>query len=174
MSAVGARELLDRLSVSPVRLRALLAGLTEDALRTAPPVGGFAPIEDAWHLRDLEAEGHLVRLRRILAEEQPSLVSIDGDRLALERGYLARELGRALDEFAQYREESLALLGGLPAQAWSRGAIFEGKPITLLELVSAMADHDETHLAALTRELAAPQTRGEPSHSAPGAELASA
>jgi hypothetical protein len=153
MSADSTRELLNRLSVAPVRLRALLATLPEGALRAAPSSGGFAPIEDAWHLRDIEAEGNFLRIRRILAEEQPVLASIDGDRLALERQYLERELGSALDEFAQYREASLGLLGDLSDEAWSRTAVFEDRPITLRDLVTAIAAHDESHLGALSLEL---------------------
>lgn len=153
MSADSTRELLNRLSVAPVRLRALLATLPEAALRAAPSTGGFAPIEDAWHLRDIEAEGQFLRIRRILAEERPVLASIDGERLAIERQYLQRELGSALDEFAQYREASLGLLGELSEEAWARTAFFEDRQVTLRELVTSIAEHDESHLGALSLEL---------------------
>ena len=149
MAATFMRPLLDQLTVSPVRLRALLTSLSESALRSAPSGVGFAPIEDAWHLRDIEAEGHFLRIRRILAEERPMLASIDGERLARERHYLEREVGTALDEFAQYREASVELLGPLGEEAWSRTAIFEDRVISLRELVKAMAEHDESHLAPL-------------------------
>jgi hypothetical protein len=141
------------LTVSPVRLRVLLTGLSELALRSAPPGGGFAPIEDAWHLRDIEAEGYFLRIRRILTEERPVLHSIDGEKLAHERHYLQRELGTALDEFAQYREASIGLLGPLAEGAWLRTAILEDRILSLRELVTAMAEHDESHLAALTAQL---------------------
>jgi DinB superfamily len=154
MSATFVRDLLDRLAVSPVRLRALLMSVSDATLRSTPHGGGFAPIEDAWHLRDIEAEGHFVRIQRILAEEQPVLVSIDGEELARERRYLARELGTALDEFAQYREASVGLLGTLSEEAWLRSAIFEDHKVSLRELVTAMADHDESHLAPLATLLA--------------------
>ena len=162
MPLMPVRELLDRLSVSPVRLRALLTSLTESALRMAPPAGGFAPIEDAWHLRDIEVEGHFPRIRRILAEESPVLASIDGDRLAVERQYRQRELRAALDEFAQYREASLDVLGALAEEAWSRRAIFQDRSISLRELVIAIAEHDDSHLDALTAELNAPSTPDDP------------
>jgi hypothetical protein len=153
MSASFVRPLLDKLTVSPVRLRALLTSLSESALRLTPPGGGFAPIEDAWHLRDIEAEGYFLRIRRILAEERPVLASIDGERLARERRYLERELGTALDEFAQYREASVELLGPLAEDAWLRTAIFEDRVVSLRDLVTAMAEHDESHLAPLTARL---------------------
>lgn len=165
MPPISVRELLDRLSVSPVRLRALLTSLSESALRTSPPGGGFAPIEDAWHLRDIEVEGHFSRIRRILAEDSPVLTSIDGDRLAVERRYRDRELGTALDEFAQFREASLGVLGTLAEDAWSRRAIFQEHSISLRELVDAMAEHDESHLSTLCAELNE-QTTAEKSHAA--------
>src|ERR1700733_13181251 len=149
MSGTVMRPLLDQLTVSPVRLRALLTSLSETALRSAPSEGGFAPIEDAWHLRDIEAEGHFLRIRRLLAEEQPVLSSIDGEQLARERRYLERELGAALDSFAQHREATVALLGGLPEDAWRRRATFEGRLVTLGDLVIAMAEHDDSHLVPL-------------------------
>ena len=149
MSTLFVRQLLDRLATSPVRLRAILTSLSESALRSAPPEGGFAPIEDAWHLRDIEAEGHSHRIRRILAEEHPVLVSIDGERLARERRYLARELGTALDEFAQHRDSSIQLLEGLLEDDWLRNATFEGRILNLRELATAMAEHDESHLRPL-------------------------
>lgn len=163
MSPNSVRELLDRLSVSPVRLRALLTSLSESALRTAPPAGGFAPIEDAWHLRDIEVEGHFPRIRRMLAEDTPVLAPIDGDQLAVERRYLERELGAALDEFAQYREASLGVLGALAEEAWSRRAMFQDRSVSLRELVVAMAEHDESHLSALGMELG-DRTANEPSY----------
>jgi len=168
MSATFLRPLLDQLTVSPVRLRALLTSLSESALRSAPPGGGFAPIEDAWHLRDIEAEGHCLRIRRILAEERPVLVSIDGERLARERNYVERELGTALDEFAQYREASVELLGPLVEEAWSRTAIFEDRVISLRELVTAMAEHDESHLAPLAAQFSgARKLAGDPCEAVP-------
>jgi hypothetical protein len=153
MSETFVRPLLDRLAASPVRLRALLTSMSDAALRTAPRSGGFAPIEDAWHLRDVEAEGHFLRIRRILAEDRPVLASIDGEQLARERRYLERELRTALDEFAQYREASLGLLGALSDGAWLRSAIFEDRNVSLRDLVAAMLEHDEAHLAALAAQL---------------------
>jgi hypothetical protein len=167
MSLIPVRELLDRLSVSPVRLRALLTSLSESALRTALPLGGFAPMEVAWHLRDIEVEGHFPRIRRILAEESPVLTPIDGDRLAVERRYLERELGAALDEFAQFREASLCVLGTLAEDAWSRRAVFQERSISLRELVDAMAEHDEAHLKALIPECHERTTPEEPYATAP-------
>jgi hypothetical protein len=130
VSHLFVRQLLDRLAAPPLRLRALLTSLSELALRAAPPSGGFAPIGDAWHLRDTEAEGHVPRIRRILAEKQPIPASIDGDRPALERRYLERELETAIEEFAQYRDASVALLGALPEDAWSP-ADFRGPDLEL-------------------------------------------
>jgi hypothetical protein len=146
----------------------MLSRLPEASLRAVPPGGGFAPIEDAWHLRDIEAEGHFLRIRRILAEEHPTLASIDGERLARERRYLERELGTALDEFAQYREASVGLLGPLAEDAWLRTAIFEDRTLNLRELATAMAEHDESHFVTLNAQLGgARKLEGEPHETVP-------
>jgi hypothetical protein len=67
---------------------------------------------------------------------------------------LERELGTALDEFAQYREAAVGLLGPLTEEAWSRTAVFEDRLLSLRDLVTAMAEHDEEHLAPLTATVA--------------------
>jgi hypothetical protein len=102
--------------------------------------------------RGIEIEGHFPRIRRILAEKSPVLTPIDGDRLATERRYLERELGAALDEFAQFREATLGVLGTLGEDVWSRRAVFQERSISLRELVVAMAVHDESHLEVLVAE----------------------
>jgi hypothetical protein len=136
------------LSVSPVHLRPLLTRRPERVLRTAPPSGGFAPIEDAWHLRDIEVDGRSPRIRRTLAEDSPFLTCIDGERPAAERRCLERALRAARDEFAQFREATLGVLVTLSEDAWSRHAVFQEQSISLRELVVAMAEHDESHLVA--------------------------
>ena len=98
------------------------------------------------------------------------LVSINGEELARERQYLTRELGTALDEFAQYREASIGLLGTLSEEAWSRSATFEDRSVSLRELVTAMVDHDESHLGALANLLAAGRYEG--AHVSEGASAA--
>ena len=57
-------ELLDRLGVMPALLRDVAAALA-DVTQRRPAAGGFAFVEHAWHLADLEREGYGTRISRL-------------------------------------------------------------------------------------------------------------
>jgi DinB superfamily len=143
-------ELLARLSEMPALLREVAAALDETARRRRPAGGGFAIVEHAWHLADLEREGYGARISRLLAETAPALPDFDGDRIARERGYLAGEVGLALEVFAGARRRNLERLAGLDAAALARRGTQEGVgEITLGRVPRMMAAHDAGHLAEL-------------------------
>jgi hypothetical protein len=58
-------DLSIRLAAMPALLRRVAAALTDAAARTPGPDGGFAFVEHAWHLADLEREGYRARITRI-------------------------------------------------------------------------------------------------------------
>ena len=149
MEPANCTSLLERLAATPQALQRALRELPDGKLRVRPAPGSFAPIEVAWHLHDIECEGWLARLRRILDEPTPVLASIDGDRLAVERAYLTLELEPALTQFAEARRQSLQILRALPPHRWSWSGIFEGQPLTLTRLAELMIQHDADHLAEL-------------------------
>jgi hypothetical protein len=78
-------ESLDRLAAMPSVLEAALAGATDGELRIRVAHDGFCLVEQACHLRDLEREGYLVRLERMLGESHPVLAGFEGDVVARER-----------------------------------------------------------------------------------------
>ena len=51
------------------------------------PSEPFTPIEQVCHVRDIEVDGYHVRFRRTLQESNPTLLTLDGERLARERRY---------------------------------------------------------------------------------------
>jgi DinB family protein len=119
------------------------AGAT--ALGRRGPGGTFSLREQACHLRDLEREGYLVRVRRILAEESPVLEHFDGDAVARARDYPAQDARAAARDFATARADLVALLEPLDARAAAREARFGGQRITLAELVAMIEAHDRGH-----------------------------
>src|SRR5215470_1921827 len=54
--------------------------------------GAPSPVEQCWHLADLEREGYGSRIRRLLDESNPVLPDFDGARVARERKYAERRL----------------------------------------------------------------------------------
>jgi DinB superfamily len=111
---------LNTLAETPIRLRDLFERIDLAKIRIKPNQSLFSPLEDVWHLYDIEREGYLVRIRRILIEESPILENLDGDRMAVERHYNDLELTAAIAGFSAARAESSRLLQGLPAEAWLR------------------------------------------------------
>ena len=149
-------ELLARLGVMPALLRDVAAALADVTRR--PASGGFALVEHAWHLADLEREGYDTRITRLLAEDGPALPDFDGDRIAREREYLRGDVALALNVFAQARARNLERLAALDAAALARRGTQDGVgAITLGRVPRMMEAHDAGHaeeLAALVAELA--------------------
>ena len=145
----------DCLAAMPRFVEEAVAAADADALARPGPGGTFSLTGQACHLRDLEREGYLVRVRRILAEEEPVLAGFDGDAVARERDYPAQDARQAARDFAAARAELVALLGSVDAVRALRTAVFDGRRITLSALVEMIEEHDRGHreeIAALRVE----------------------
>jgi hypothetical protein len=113
------------------------------------PSEPFTPIEQVWHVRDIEIDGYHERLRRTLQESNPLLASIDGETLAKERSYATRDSGEAFAAFRHARGKTIELVSSLTPQQFARVAVFEGRAVTLRGLVHNLCSHDQQHLAGL-------------------------
>jgi hypothetical protein len=140
---------LQRVAAMPAFLQAAIDAAPPGALTARGSNGTFALVEQACHLRDLEREGYLVRVRRILAEEAPALEPFLGDVVARERDYLAQDAQRAARDFARARAELVALLAKATPRELARIATFEGERITLAGLVGMIEEHDAGHRAEI-------------------------
>ena len=140
------QALLATLRSTPAGLATLSAGLPAQAWKRAPAAGEWSLTEVICHLRDVERDVNLARIRRVLAEQNPFLVGEVTDVWVKERHCADQDGPQALVEFTAARKETLALLDGLQSE-WSRTArhaIFG--PTTLQELVGFMAGHDRAHV----------------------------
>ena len=142
---VGLTEAIERLGAMPAFLEAALEAASADELAFRPGEGEFSLTEQACHLRDLEREGYLARVRAILAEDTPSLADFDGTAVARERDYAAQNARAAARDFAAARRELAALLATLGPAELRRTARFDGRAITLEQLVAMILEHDRGH-----------------------------
>jgi len=148
MDALSDDALLHTLQQFPDRCAALVERCADPRARAAD--GGFSLVEHLCHLRDLEREGYALRIRRILAEHLPELQEIDGNTLAIERGYLSQDPHAAWRDWREARWQTLALLReALPAHAQRKGIYGGFGVITLRELARGIAAHDAAHWAEL-------------------------
>jgi hypothetical protein len=138
--------LLDRLQCFPDAVAAWLDRWPVERRRIRPAGGGFSLVEQLCHLRDLEREGFVVRIRRIVDEDMPELQEIDGSSLAIERDYRSQDARAAWRDWRTARQETVALLrAALPRHA-ARTGIYGGfGVVTLAELARGIAAHDESH-----------------------------
>jgi hypothetical protein len=149
---------LGEIASMPAFLERAFASAGTSRLATMPAAGGFSLLEHACHLRDLEAEGYTVRVRRLLEEERPELVGFEGGRIALERDYRSQDARSALGGFTASRQALVARVAGLSEEERCREGRFAGQGVTLEGVVAMMAGHDREHRAeieALLGELAA-------------------
>jgi hypothetical protein len=138
--------LLADLAAMPDYLAAAFAGLSPADAGAAGPDGALAPVEQCWHLADLEREGYGLRIERLLREVDPVLADFDGARIARERAYRSRSLAEGLAAFRQARSQNLARLRALGPADWPRTGSQDGVgPIALCDVPAMMAEHDAGH-----------------------------
>jgi hypothetical protein len=148
LSVAGREALLAELEGMPDFLAGMFGDLSSEAARRGGPRGTFSPVEQCWHLADLEVEGFGVRIRRLLDETRPFLPNFDGAAAARERDYGARSLVEGIQAFRVARESNVALLRRVPEDAWSRGGVQEGVgEVSLSDIPRLMHEHDTSHKA---------------------------
>jgi len=130
----------------PARLRAAFATLDRDEASRPGPGGSFSPVEQVWHLADLEREGFGVRIDALLSEDDPRLPDFDGAAVAQERNYRARSLEDGLEAFARARQRNLEVLRAVGISSWSRAGRQDGiGEVMLCDIPGFMLQHDSAH-----------------------------
>ena len=150
MDRSGRAELLETLAAMPQYLDARFGPLSaEEALRPGPDEG-FSPVEQCWHLADLEREGFGERMRRLRAEDKPHLPDFDGAAIARDRNYRGKSLAEALAAFRRAREENLAIIASIGPGEWNRAGVQDGVgPVSLCDIPVMMSEHDAAHRAEI-------------------------
>src|SRR6187402_135897 len=152
---VALAEAVSSLGSMPSFLSSALASVAATELARQPSPGQSSLVEHACHLRDLEREGYLVRVRRMLAEREPALEPFDGGAIAAARDYPRQDAFGAAREFAAARAESLALIARLTPGELAREGTFGGERVCFADVVAMMVAHDGEHREEMSRLLAA-------------------
>ncbi|HEY5625398.1 MAG TPA: DinB family protein [Dehalococcoidia bacterium] len=118
------------------------------ALDASPAHGanGWSPPEVAAHLADMEVFRGW-RIRRTLAEDTPTIESLDEETWAAALRYADRDPSMSLATFEINRRSNLELLSLAGESALNRTWHDARKgPLTLGDLVNHTSDHDLAHL----------------------------
>ena len=145
---------LDRLERTADELAAAIDGQTDAVLSRRPDAKNWAAREVVCHLRDTE-EAFYARFEMIRAMDGVKLLGANPDRWAEERQYLRNDAGEAVAAFRGRRKDSLGLLRTLTPVELQRGGVHAARGrMTIDDLVTLMAWHDDNHLDQLKRALA--------------------
>ena len=145
--------ILANLRSTPAALATLISSLTQAAWTRSPAPGEWCLTEIFCHLRDVERDVNLPRIRKVLSEENPFLAGEVTDAWVKERQYATQDGRQALADFTAMRKDTLGLLEGLGGE-WSRPArhaIFG--PTSLHELIGIVAGHDRAHVQQIWKTL---------------------
>lgn len=143
--------MISALAAMPSKVKDIVAFIPRDFRTRKPDNGSFSLLEHVCHLRDIDDDGYRVRIERMLTEEQPNLLDIDGDALASQRDYQSQALEEALSSFTTTRWQIASRLAKLTLEERRRtGLMAATKEITVEGLVGAMLAHDASHLDELS------------------------
>ena len=151
---VALAEALERLDSMPLVLASAIASVPAGELSSQPTPAEFSLVEHACHLRDLEREGYLVRVRRMLAESEPALAPFDGGAVAAARDYPSQDAGAAARDFAATRRELVELVRPLTPRDLAREGTFGGERVCFADVIAMMVEHDRGHRAEIEQLLA--------------------
>ena len=141
-------ELLDRYRGGYAAVEEALADITDEELDRAGPDGGWSARQVAHHLADSEATAY-VRLRRVIAEDEPVILGYDEPEYA-RRLHYERPIGTSLAVLRGVRAASLELLESLTPAEWERhGTHSESGPYAVDDWLRIYAAHSHDHAAQI-------------------------
>ena len=135
---------LERFRTGYADVEEALAGATDEDLDRRPADGGWTAREVVHHLADSEAQAY-IRLRRLIAEDEPVLHAYDEPEYA-RRLHYDRPIASSLAVLRAVRDASLELLEVLTEDEWARsGAHPESGPYDVGKWLRIYSEHSHNH-----------------------------
>ena len=137
--------LVDRYRAGHAAILEAIADVGEAGLDVRPADGGWTPREVVHHTADSEMTS-AIRLRRLIAEDDPLIVGYDGDEFARRLHYANRPIEPALEAIAAARATTVQILDGLTEAQWARtGTHSESGPYGVEHWLEIYANHCHDH-----------------------------
>jgi uncharacterized damage-inducible protein DinB len=115
------RELIDRYKDGYAVVAEAVSGASDEELDRRPAPGKWSAREIAHHLADSEMTA-AVRVRRLLAEDRPTITGYDQDEFA-RRLHYDRPVAASLQAFKAARDSTAELLDQLSPEEWQREGV---------------------------------------------------
>lgn len=144
-------KLIEEYNQDYALLREAVEGLSEEELRFQPAPGKWSIHQIVIHVTDSEIlSTH--RLRKVLAEEEPLLLSFDQETWVDNLGYERLDLEQHLLLFQMLRASMLPILENLTTEQLERvGKYPDGERFMFKELLEFRVQHVRDHLAQIER-----------------------
>jgi hypothetical protein len=150
MDAAARQVLIDRYRDGIAEVEKALAGATDADLDRRPAPDEWTAREVAHHLADSETMS-TIRLRRLLAEDQPLIHAYDEAEFA-RRLHYDRPIDQSLAVFAAVRTSNVELLGTLTEDEWARtGTHSQDGPYSVEGWLEIYAAHGHDHADQIRR-----------------------
>jgi predicted metallo-beta-lactamase superfamily hydrolase len=144
------RDLIEHYAHGGEKLALAIRGLTVEDLLAPPPtdpgVGKWTIQQVVLHLADCEGV-HADRIKRVIAEDNPTLLAFDETRWAAALHYAEQSAEDAVNLVELTRRQLAIVLRKLPDSAFQRsGTHNQAGKKTLADLIQTAADHLEHHV----------------------------
>ena len=145
------QQLLDRFRTGFDDVAESVAGITPGELDRRPPGSDWSARQVAHHLADGETTAY-VRLRRLIAEDNPFIPDYDEEEFA-RRLHYDRPIEPSLEVLRTVRNASLQLLESLTPEEWQRsGTHSDSGPYSVDDWLRIYADHSHDHADQFRRD----------------------
>lgn len=139
-------QLIDDYLAGPDLVRRAVAGMTPEQLDATPIPGKWSTRQVVCHIADFEPV-YADRMKRVIAEEQPTFFGGDPDLFAAGLAYAHRVVDEELALIESVRRHMGRILRSLPESAFQRTGIHsEAGPLSLEQLLASVTDHIPHHV----------------------------
>lgn len=139
-------ELIDAYTAGSALLREAIAGMSADDLQARPVAGRWSTLEVVCHLADADSV-YAERIKRVLAEDEPPLRSMNPDEWQTRLAYHERDAEEELRLVEFTRRQMARILRSLaPADFQRTGHHSEAGPLTLETLLRRVTEHVPHHV----------------------------
>jgi hypothetical protein len=144
------QAIISAIRAAPDEVQAICRDLSDDQLRQRPiedsGEAGWSLIELICHLRD-SAEEDGTRIRRLVEEDNPTLVPFDQEEWARDRNYQGDDIRRALIAMRAMHTGLAYQLENLTEEDWARPGLHpEFGPRTVTTQAEQTAEHGQGHV----------------------------
>jgi uncharacterized damage-inducible protein DinB len=139
-------QIVEAYLAGPHTLRKAVAGMSPDQQRARPVAGKWSTLEVVCHLGDFEPI-YADRIKRVIAIDNPTLLSADEKLFAAALAYHDRDLDEELTIIERTRSQIARILRTLKPEALQRAGVHDERGrLTLEQLMGYATNHIAHHV----------------------------